>query len=159
MDSVEQGRHAAAMSDGSHVGGAANENDLAAGCSGPGTDSYVERALAAMKADPARRWTVASLARVAGLSRAPFARRFRDATKTSPMSWLAQHRVSLAQRLVLDGGGLAGIALQVGYSSEFALSKAFKRLVGVAPRPYRRLATMGSSTEIRASASGIVAAA
>lgn len=163
MDSVVAGRHAAAMSEARERRGttgergraeglgidvavgerrslAANENESATRAAF--ADPYVLRALSAMKADPARRWTVATLARVAGLSRAPFARRFRDAQGTSPMSWLAQHRVGLAQTRVLQGGSsLAAIALEVGYSSEFALSKAFKRLVGVAPRPYRRLAT------------------
>lgn len=104
-------------------------------------DAYVERALAAMKADPARRWTVASLARVAGLSRAPFARRFRRATGTAPLRWLAEHRIGLAGARLAEGDlALAAIAAEIGYRSEFALSKAFKRIVGVAPVVFRRRA-------------------
>lgn len=103
-------------------------------------DEYVTRALAAMKKDPARRWTVASLARVAGLSRAPFARRFRRATGASPLRWLTAHRLALAESLLVSRDStLAAIAAEVGYSSEFAFSKAFKRLVGIAPASFRRV--------------------
>jgi transcriptional regulator GlxA family with amidase domain len=105
-------------------------------------DSFVQRALEAMMADPARRWTVAALARVAGLSRAPFARRFRRSTDTSPLRWLTEHRLGLAQRrLVATDLGLAAIALDIGYSSDFAFAKAFKRAFGIAPGSFRRLAS------------------
>ncbi len=101
-------------------------------------DEYVERALAAMKRDPARCWTVAALARVAGLSRAPFARRFRRATGASPRQWLTVHRLGLAlSRLVTTDAALAVIAVEIGYASPFAFSKAFKRLVGMAPALFR----------------------
>lgn len=102
-------------------------------------DGYVEKALEAMRREPARRWTVAALARIAGLSRAPFARRFRRATGSTPLRWLTTHRLDLARRHVTDGvRSLSEIAGTVGYSSEFALSKAFKRMFGMAPRVYRR---------------------
>ncbi len=107
-------------------------------------DGYVERSLSAMRADPARRWTVASLARVAGLSRAPFARRFRRATATSPLRWLAEHRLGLAgKRLVETDLPLAAIALEIGYGSDFAFAKAFKRFFGIAPGVFRRVAFAG----------------
>src|SRR5262245_31921824 len=90
-------------------------------------DSYVEKAMAAMRADPKRRWTVASLARVAGLSRAAFARRFRQAAGLPPLRWLMELRLGIAQdRLVDDDTSLATIAVELGYSTEFAFSKAFK---------------------------------
>lgn len=102
-------------------------------------DSYVEKTLAAMRADPKRRWSVASLARVAGLSRAAFARRFRRATGLSPLRWLTELRLGIAQeRLLDDDTSLATIAIELGYSSEFAFSKAFKRLLGIAPGRFRR---------------------
>jgi AraC-like DNA-binding protein len=105
-------------------------------------DAYVARALGAMKADPARRWTVASLSRVAGLSRAPFARRFKRATGTSPLRWLTAHRLGIARSRLLEGGAtLAAIAGAIGYRSEFALSRAFKRHYGMAPAFVRRLST------------------
>jgi AraC-like DNA-binding protein len=104
-------------------------------------DAQVARALVAMRAAPGRRWTVASLARVACLSRAPFARRFRRATGMAPLAWLRALRLGLAQReLVTSDATLAAIAAAIGYASEFALSKAFKRLVGVAPAIFRRSA-------------------
>jgi len=113
----------------------AGANDLHA------EDPYVERALAAMRAEPARRWTVGGLSRVAGLSRAPFARRFRRATGTPPLRWLAEHRLGLAQvRLVETDLALAAIAVEIGYGSEFAFAKAFKRLFGLAPGVFRRVA-------------------
>jgi transcriptional regulator GlxA family with amidase domain len=104
-------------------------------------DVFVERAIGAMRADPARRWTVASLARVACLSRAAFARRFQRATGTSPLRWLTEHRLRLAQaRLRESKVALAAIAVSIGYASEFAFSKAFKRHFGVAPNVFRRSA-------------------
>ena len=107
-------------------------------------DSYVGRALGAMRADPARRWTLAAMARVAGLSRAPFARRFRRSTGISPLRWLTEHRLGLAQnRLFETDLGLTAIALEIGYSSDFAFAKAFKRAFGVAPGVFRRLISCG----------------
>jgi transcriptional regulator GlxA family with amidase domain len=106
-------------------------------------DPYVARAIAAMKNAPAQKWTVRALAREAGLSRAPFARRFRTATGTSPLRWLTEHRLRIARRrLVESDDALAVIARDVGYGSEFALSKAFKRLMGIAPAIFRRRATV-----------------
>src|SRR5262249_45450439 len=100
---------------------------------------HVARAVAAMKSAPSHRWTVAALARVGGLSRAAFARRFTRALGVPPRRWLARHRLRLAEtRLVDTDQGLAAIAAEGGYASEFAFAKAFKRLVGVAPGVFRR---------------------
>ena len=94
-----------------------------------------------MKADPARRWTVAALGRVAGLSRAALARRFTSAVGVSPLRWLAEHRLRLAkERLVETDLALAAIATDVGYRCEFAFAKAFKRIVGMPPGVFRRVA-------------------
>lgn len=102
-------------------------------------DPYVARAIAAMKADPSRRWTVAALARIGGLSRAAFARRFSRALGKAPLRWLTEHRLRLAQARLLETDlGLAGIAVEIGYVSEFAFAKAFKRVFGVAPGLFRR---------------------
>jgi transcriptional regulator GlxA family with amidase domain len=58
----------------------------------------------------------------------------------SPVRWLTEHRLRLAQtRLVETDLGLAGIATEVGYDSEFAFAKAFKRLFGIAPGMFRRI--------------------
>jgi AraC-like DNA-binding protein len=118
-------------------------------------DPYVARALAAMKKEPARRWTVAALARVAGLSRAAFARRFTEAEGEPPLRWLASYRVALARaRLLESDAPLAAIAVEIGYASEFAFAKAFKRLAGIAPGRFRRfgcLVTLAAVT-LRAAA-------
>lgn len=106
-------------------------------------DPYVARALDAMKKDPSRRWTVAALARVSGLSRAAFARRFRRALGTSPLRWLTEHRLRLAQARLLETDlALAGVATEVGYESEFAFAKAFKRVIGIPPGLFRRRAAL-----------------
>ncbi|MBX3232188.1 MAG: helix-turn-helix transcriptional regulator [Labilithrix sp.] len=107
----------------------------------PASLPHVARALDAMRADPARRWTVAELARRAGLSRAAFARRFKEATGISPLRWLAEHRLTLAaERLRTSGLTLARVAALVGYACEFAFAKAFKRAYGLPPGVYRRRA-------------------
>lgn len=104
-------------------------------------DRYVEKAIAAMKSSPTQRWTVSMLAKVAGLSRAPFARRFHRATGTSPRRWLTAHRLDIARRRLVESSvGLAMIADDIGYATEFAFAKAFKRRFGLAPGIYRRRA-------------------
>jgi AraC-like DNA-binding protein len=119
----------------------------------PARDPYVERALAAMKADPARRWTVSALARVAGLSRAPFARRFRRALGVPPLRWLTEHRLAAARRRLVETDlALAAIAAEIGYESEFAFAKAFKRRFGVAPGRFRRIASVSGAPAFRAAA-------
>lgn len=102
-------------------------------------DMHVARAVAAMKSDPKRRWTVASLGRIAGLSRAALARRFTTTLGISPYRWLATHRLRLAEeQLASTDAPLALIAQDVGYGCEFAFAKAFKRFYGIAPGAFRR---------------------
>jgi AraC-like DNA-binding protein len=94
-----------------------------------------------MTNDPGRPWTVAMLGRIVGLSRAAFARRFAASVGMAPRTWLTRHRLHLAQQqLVHTDAGLAALATRLGYASEFAFAKAFKRIVGVAPGQFRRLA-------------------
>jgi AraC-like DNA-binding protein len=113
-------------------------------------DSYVERALVAMKREPSRRWTVGALARVAGLSRAPFARRFERATGKPPLRYLTELRLRLAAaRLVASDALLAEIAIDAGYATEFSFAKAFKRAYGVAPGLFRKRA-WSLATAVRA---------
>lgn len=108
--------------------------------------SNIDRAIAAMKADPKKRWTVAELARTACLSRSAFARRFAAALGKGPLSWLADYRLGLAQRRLLETDlPLAAIATEVGYACEFAFAKAFKRRFGLAPGFYRRSVGLGAT--------------
>nr|WP_189180271.1 AraC family transcriptional regulator [Microbispora rosea] len=103
------------------------------------SDQAVRTALHAIHRDPARPWTVRSLAREAGMSRAAFAARFAALVGRPPMAYLTWWRMTTAARLLRDSGaGLAEIAARVGYSSEYAFGAAFKRVYGIAPGRYRR---------------------
>jgi transcriptional regulator GlxA family with amidase domain len=114
------------------------------------TDERIARSLSAMHADPARRWTVAELARIAGLSRAAFARRFRRAIGVAPLHHLTDLRMRFAaDRLTSTVDKLAAIAALVGYASEFAFAKAFKRAFGISPGTFRNAQR---ETTIRAAA-------
>jgi transcriptional regulator GlxA family with amidase domain len=113
-----------------------------------------------MRAEPTRRWTVARLGRIAGLSRAAFARRFSRALGISPLRWLAEHRLSLAKRLLSESDiPLAAIAAEVGYGCEFAFAKAFKRIIGIAPGVFRRRLRMGQGSITSIASSSFRAAA
>ena len=101
-------------------------------------DPMVGRALAALHSDASKQWTVEGLARLAGLSRSVFAERFTAMVGHPPMQYLALWRMQLAARLLADGGGVAAVAGAVGYESEAAFSRAFKKLVGQAPGTWRR---------------------
>ena len=101
-------------------------------------DPVVGQALAAMHGEPAAEWTVEGLARVAGVSRSVLAERFTEMAGQPPMQYLALWRAQLASRLLADGGQIAEVAAAVGYDSEAAFSRAFKRLVGRAPGTWRR---------------------
>ena len=101
-------------------------------------DPVVGRALRAVHADPARAWTVEGLARLAGLSRAAFARRFTALVGEPPLAYVTGWRMALAQdALRREGSTLAAVAREVGYGSEFALSAAFTRHVGEPPSRWR----------------------
>lgn len=102
-------------------------------------DPLLSRAITAIHATPGKPWTVQSLAREAGLSRSAFARQFTQKIGEAPLTYLTRWRMILAARLILNTGtALAQVAEHVGYDSEFALSRAFKRAFGVAPANYRR---------------------
>ncbi|GAA0443711.1 AraC family transcriptional regulator [Acrocarpospora corrugata] len=101
----------------------------------------VGRALRLLHAEPARPWTVASLAAEVGLSRAALARLFTPLVGQTPMAYLAEWRLTLAADLLRDTESTVGaVAAKVGYGSAFALSTAFKRVRGVSPQEHRVLA-------------------
>jgi len=104
-------------------------------------DPQVGAVLKLMHADPARAWTVASLAREVGLARAALARRFTALVGRPPLGHLTDLRMGLAEERLRAGDvKLAQVAAEVGYASEFAFSAAFKRERGVAPAVWRRAA-------------------
>jgi AraC-like DNA-binding protein len=102
-------------------------------------DEHVGRALAHLHRLPAHDWTLDKLAREVGLSRSMLAERFLQFVGDTPMHYLAKWRMQLAAGfLTRTGASLAEVASQVGYTSEAAFSRAFKRLVGIAPALYRQ---------------------
>ncbi|MFI8288602.1 AraC family transcriptional regulator [Streptomyces sp. NPDC085614] len=101
-------------------------------------DPVVGRALRLLQNDPARPWTVASLAGAAGVSRAALARRFTGLVGEPPMAYLTGWRLALAADLLRETDlTVESVARQVGYSSAFALSASFKRVRGVSPQEHR----------------------
>jgi len=101
-------------------------------------DPVVGQALAALHGEPSDPWTVERLARGVGLSRSVLAERFTDMVGQPPMQYLALWRMQLASRLLVEGGQVAAVAGAVGYESEAAFSRAFKKLVGQAPATWRK---------------------
>ena len=102
-------------------------------------DPRIARALDLLRSRPAERWTVEALAKAAGMSRAAFARRFLAEIGSPPLRKLAEIRMDIAaEQLALTDASLASIAAEVGYESEFAFGRAFKRAIGEAPGVYRR---------------------
>lgn len=106
-------------------------------------DARLAAAVRRLHEQPARSWTVASMAQEAALSRSAFYERFNRAMGVAPMEYLLSWRMALAKNFLRQGqDGLTAIAERVGYGSANALSAAFTRFVGVAPTHYlRSLAT------------------
>jgi AraC-like DNA-binding protein len=102
-------------------------------------DPYVGKALRLMHEDPVRDWTVDELAREAAVSRSVLAQRFTELVGEAPMRYLAGWRMQLAKQMMRDGAGnIQNIATRVGYESEAAFSRAFKRATGSPPTAWRR---------------------
>jgi AraC-like DNA-binding protein len=110
---------------------APQQTGLLAGLANPVT----ARALAAMHKNVAHPWTVASLARLCGVSRSTFATRFRGVVGTGPIEYLAHWRIALARDELRRGTrGIGEIALAIGFQSSSAFSTAFTRAVGYSPK-------------------------
>jgi transcriptional regulator GlxA family with amidase domain len=104
-------------------------------------DEHVGRALALLHASPGRSWSLPALAREVGVSRSVLADRFAQLVGEPPMQYLARWRMQVASgRLTATTDGLAAIAGDVGYGSEAAFNRAFKKAVGVPPATWRRRA-------------------
>lgn len=102
-------------------------------------DRYVGKALALMHEHPDQSWGVDRLAREVGLSRSALYERFMERLGHPPMQYLANWRIQLgAQLLRQTNRTVAAIALDVGYESETAFSRAFRRLVGMPPAAWRK---------------------
>jgi AraC-like DNA-binding protein len=102
-------------------------------------DRFVGRALALMHEQPAQDWNLDELGRLVGLSRSALHERFIQLIGVPPIQYLTQWRMQVAARLLLETRAtVAAIALDVGYESEAAFARAFKRLVGKPPGTWRR---------------------
>jgi AraC-like DNA-binding protein len=101
-------------------------------------DPQIGRALAVLHAHPSFGWSLPSLAREAGLSRSALAERFTHLIGLPPMQYLANWRMQIATGLLARGDKVASVALDVGYDSEAAFSRAFKKVVGEPPGEWRR---------------------
>lgn len=101
-------------------------------------DPLVGRALQAVHGDPARRWTVDDLAREAGTSRTVLAERFSAVIGQAPIEYITGWRMQVAAERIRSGqDSLAAIAADVGYESEAAFNRAFKRVTGITPGRWR----------------------
>lgn len=102
-------------------------------------DSYVSRALALLHARLNKSWTVDALGREVGLSRSALADRFNQIIGVPPMQYLTQWRMQFAaQELRHSNKSIMHVALEVGYDSEAAFARAFKRVMGTPPAAWRR---------------------
>jgi AraC-like DNA-binding protein len=117
-------------------------------------DRFVGRALALLHDAPAEAWTVDELGRRVGLSRSALHERFAEMIGQPPMQYLANWRVQVASALLRNTNAtVAAIAQDVGYDSEAAFARAFKRLVGKPPAAWRRQRVNPAPTERTADAS------
>lgn len=102
-------------------------------------DAHIGAALALMHGQPSEAWTVERLSRAVGLSRSAFASRFVHFVQDTPMQYLTNWRMQLATHLLeRPGVGIAEIAAEVGYDSEAAFNRAFKKCTGNPPGLWRR---------------------
>ncbi len=103
------------------------------------SDKHMSIAITSMHNDPGHPWTLQSLAERVGMSRSVFALRFRETVGATPMEYLTRWRMLLAaDRLENSSDGLSAIAQSLGYESESAFGKAFRRVMGCSPRQYTR---------------------
>jgi AraC-like DNA-binding protein len=102
-------------------------------------DRHVGHALSLLHDQPGHEWTLDELAKEVGLSRSALAERFTLFVGLPPIQYLAKWRMQMAAGLLTDGqASIAQVAVEVGYDSEAAFSRAFKKIVGVPPATWRK---------------------
>jgi AraC-like DNA-binding protein len=111
-------------------------------------DERISAAIKCMHDNPARRWTVLSLAESAAMSRTAFSLRFKEVVGKSPVEYLTRWRMLLAaDKMLTSRDSISRISSSVGYESESAFTTAFKRVLGYPPREYRRRRRVGGEPE------------
>jgi AraC-like DNA-binding protein len=104
-------------------------------------DKQIGRAIALIHRDPARDWTVASLASAVGMSRSAFAARFTDLVGEPAMQYVLRWKMHAALKWLKESDAtISQLATKLGYESEAAFSRAFKRLIGISPGAARKQA-------------------
>ncbi len=102
-------------------------------------DARIRKALEAIHKDPAKAWSVESLAKVAGLSRTAFSNKFSELIANSPLNYLTAWRMQIARQLLADTDiPIIEVATRSGYQSEASFGRVFKRHFEVPPAGYRR---------------------
>ena len=104
------------------------------------SDPRLARALAAMHERPGEAWTLDRLAAQAGMSRTGFAGSFRDVVGQTPGDYLADWRITLAQRWLRQGQPIKALANRLGYANASALSRVFAARTGLSPRDWLKQA-------------------
>lgn len=111
-------------------------------------DKQIGRAIALIHGDPSHPWTLASLAEEVAMSRSAFATRFAELVGTPVMQYVTQWRMQVAMNLLkADDARVADVAARLGYQSEAAFSRAFKRFAGMSPGAVRRVPDLPSFKE------------
>lgn len=119
----------------------ANDRAAQTGWLGALRDRHIGRAMAVVHRDPSQRWTVASLAEIAGMSRSAFAARFTALVGESAMHYVTRWKMHAAHFWLQGSDATLGdIATRLGYESDAAFSRAFKRYIGRSPGMVRRQA-------------------
>jgi len=114
-------------------------------------DEVVGRALSLIHASPSHPWTLAELASESASSRSALAKRFTQLVGRPPMQYLTEWRMQVAaNRLAQTGAKVASIGAEVGYESEAAFSRAFKKATGFAPGAWREFRSSLTSKDARA---------
>ena len=112
-------------------------------------DRHVGQTLSLMHAQPAKDWTLEMLSNEVGLSRSALADRFTAFVGLPPMQYLARWRMQIASGMLMAGqSNIAKIAVDVGYESEAAFSRAFKKAVGMPPAAWRKSRQSGTDSDL-----------
>ena len=112
-------------------------------------DRHVGQTLSLMHAQPAKDWTLEMLSNEVGLSRSALADRFTAFVGLPPMQYLARWRMQIASGMLMAGqSNIAKIAVDVGYESEAAFSRAFKKAVGMPPAAWRESRQSGTDSDL-----------